>query len=141
MTSRMITMVGQWAFVNDQSDDACAACGTVFAVAGWVCATVGADGVVAGVVAAGGALFTATGEPATGVTATGADAGDVAAAGAGAGVLLPAVATVFAIATSVLCIPLRVAATDASCEGVSVVLAATEALNCVSVIASVFKVP
>jgi hypothetical protein len=134
MTSRMITMVGQWAFVNDQSDDACAACGTVFAVAGWVCATVGVDGVVAGVV---GALFTATGEPATGATATGADAGDV----AGAEVLLPAVATVFAIATSVLCIPLRVAATDASCEGVSVVLAETEALNCESVVASVFRVP
>ena len=143
MTSRMITMVGQWAFVNDQSDDACAACGTVFAVVGWVSATVGVDGavtdgVVAGVLGAvtGVGVITATGEPATGATATGADAGAVAGTE-----VLPAFAMVFAIATSVLCIPLSVTATDASCEGVSVVLAATDAPNCVSVAASVLRVP
>jgi hypothetical protein len=141
MTSKMITMVGQWALVKDQMDDACAVWGTVFAVAGCVCATAGADGVVAGVVAAAdpadpaavlGALFTATGEPVTGATATGADAG--------AEAPLPAVAIVFAIATSMPCMPLSVPATAVSCDGVSVVFAAIEASNCVSDAASVLNV-
>jgi hypothetical protein len=80
MTSRTITIVGQWALVKLQRDDACAVCGTaLFAagvVAGWVCATTVVDGVVVmaaigaepagmfGIVAADGALFTATDEPA-----------------------------------------------------------------------------
>ena len=143
MTSRMITMVGQWALVKDQMDDACAVCGTVFAVAGWVCATVGVDGVVAGAVR-GRSLDrcgrrgyrhrrTASG----GVTATGEDAGAVAGAEA---VVAARLRSVFAIATSVLPMPLSVAATAASCEGVSVVFAAIEAFNWVSVAASVFKV-
>jgi len=112
--------------VKDQSDDACAVCGTVFTVAGWVCATVGVDGVVAGVCA------TATGAVAGVFTATGAEAGTDA---------LPVVAIVFAIATSVLCMPLSVPCTAVCCEGVSVVFAASDVFNCESVAASVLSVP
>jgi hypothetical protein len=144
ITSRTITMVGQWAFVNDHSDEACAVCGTVFCVVGCVCATTGVDGVVAGAdpadtagvlgaVAVDG-VFTATDDPAACVTATGVDA-------TGATGALPAVAIVFAIATSVFCMPFNVDATVASCEGVSVVFATTDALSCVSIVASVLKVP
>ncbi len=143
MTSSTITMVGQWALVKVQMDDACAVCGTLLFAEGEVCAaTVGV--VVAGVcvacadpaaapgaVAVDGLLFTATGEPACCDVATGAEA---------AGALF-AVAMVFAIATSVLPMPLSVACTAASCEGASVVFAATELSNCVSVAASVLKVP
>ncbi len=139
MTSKTITMVGQWALVKDQMDDACAVCGTLLLLLGAVCAaTAGVDGAVAGACAAGAdapgagdadGLFTATGEPAGCAAATGAVAGT-----------LFAVAMVLAIATSVLCMPLSVVATAASCEGVSVVFAATEALNCVSDAASVLKV-
>jgi hypothetical protein len=135
MMSRMITIVGQWALVNDQSDDACAVCGTVFAVVGWVCATTGADGVVAGVVAAEGAVFTATGALGVTVTegevftATGEVAGCVVATGAEAAGVFWSSATVFAMATSVLPMPFNVACTAACCEGVSVVFAAIEAFN------------
>ena len=140
MTSRMITMVGQWALVKLHSDDACAVCGTVFAVAGWVCATTGADGAVAGAVPivgaepapadAAGDVFTATGELAGCVAATGAEA---------TGALftrLCSVAIVFVIATSVLPMPLSVACTAVSCEGVRVVFAAIDAFSWLSVAAS-----
>lgn len=144
-------MVGQWALVKLQSDDACAVCGTVFAVAGWVCATTGVGDVVAGAVlvvgdcavtgddpiamlgeVAGveGAVFTATGDVAGCVVATGAEAAGVLGA-------FCADATVFAMATSVLPMPFSVACTAVSCEGVSVVFAAIEAFNCPSVAASV----
>jgi hypothetical protein len=139
MTSRTITMVGQWALVKLQMDDACAVCGTVlFVVAGWVCAmtvvdgvavaaTIGADSAVVG----DGVLFTATGTLAGCVAAIGA----LFAAG-----LLPPFATSFAIATSVPCMPFNVACTAVSCEGVSVALVASEASNCVSIAASALKV-
>jgi hypothetical protein len=143
MTSRTITMVGQWALVKLQMDDACAVCGTaLFAGAGGVvvAAATGADPAAAGIlgiVAIDGALFAATGEPAGGVVATGADP----AAGAlFATALPPPFAISFAIATSVPCMPFNVACTAVSCDGVSVELETTEASNCVSVTASALKV-
>jgi hypothetical protein len=131
ITSRTITMVGQWALVKLQRDDAWAVCGTVLStVAGWVCATTVVDGVTGAPTA--GALF----------TAIGALAGCVAATGAlfATGLVPPPFATSFAIATSVPCMPFKVACTAVSCEGVSVVLVASEASNCVSIAASVLNV-
>jgi hypothetical protein len=149
MTSNMITIVGQWAFVNDQNDDACAVCavlltegvvptagvGVMFAATlGWVGAVAGIEGVL------GATLFTAGAE----LTATGADA-DVPLPVAPPAKLLPALplplVMLFAIATRVLCMPVSVACTVASCDGVSVVLTASDVFNCVSVAESVFKVP
>lgn len=105
---------------------------------------VSADGatatVGAGVVAAGACATGATGAEAAGAvlgkefTATGAD-GCATATGA-----VFALAMVFAIATRVLCMPLSVAATDASWLGVNVVFAASELSNWLSVAESVPKV-
>jgi hypothetical protein len=95
------------------------AAATVGDVAGAVLVDV--PGVVAAVlppVVADGAVFTATGDPEGCVVATGADAG-----------ALFAVAIVFAIATSVPCIPVSVVSTAVSCDGVRVVLAEIEVAN------------
>ena len=139
MTSKTITMVGQWALVKLQMDDTCAVCGTgLFAVAGWVCATTVVDGVAVAAttgadptVVGAGALFTATGALADCVTAIGA----LFATG-----LLPPFAMSVAIATSVPCMPFNVACTAVSCEGANVILVASEASNCVSVAASALNV-
>jgi hypothetical protein len=137
--SKMITIVGQCDFVNYHNDDACAVCGafevcvvgavTTGVVAVAVTCAVGAVAVVGLVMATGwlGEVFTATGELGWAV-ATGADAGAEA---------VPAFATVFAIATRVVCIPFSVASTDASCDGVSVVFAASDVLSWPSVVARV----
>jgi hypothetical protein len=140
ITSRTITMVGQWALVKLQMDDACAVCGTALFAEGDACA------VIAGVCAAIGAeLADAAGATATDggmlFTATGALAGCVTAIGAlFATELLPPFAMPVAIATSVPCMPFNVACTAVSCEGVNVILAASEASNCESVAASALNV-
>lgn len=143
MTSRMITIVGQCAFVNDHKDETCAVCGADGA-AGVVCAegavTAGAVAAagegepVLGAVAAEGAVFTATGAPVVGFAdATGVPADALPAP-------MFAVATVFAIATSVFFIPFSVVCTAASCDGVSVEFVASDVFNCESVAASVLNV-
>lgn len=129
-------MVGQWALVNDQSDEACAVCGTLFAVAGAAGVVAGAvttvgDWVVAalGAAAVEGAVFTATGEVAGWVDATGAET---------IGALF-AFEMVFAMATSVLPMPLSVFCTAIACDGVSVAFVASEAFNWPRVVASVLS--
>lgn len=146
MTSRMITIVGQWAFVKDQRDDACAVCGAV--AAGVVCATGAVTAGVAAAVgdaapvlgAAIGLVFAATGALGEALVATG-ELGNVVATGAEAGAeFAPALEMVSAIATRVLCIPFSVFCTAASCDGVSVEFDASDASNCESVAASVLSV-
>ncbi len=136
ITSNMITIVGQCAFVNDQKDDACAVCGAV--AAGVLCATGAA--VTAGVVAVVG-VFTATDLLGEGFVATG-ELGCVVATGAEAETgTLPALVMVFAIATSVLCMPVNVLCTTCCCADVNVEFTASELFNWVSIAASVLNVP
>jgi len=139
MTSRMITIVGQCAFVNDHKDDTCAVWGTDCDVGVVSAATVGVVAVVGAVApvpgAVVGAVFTATGDPVVGcVAATGAPADALPAEP------VFAVAIVFAIATSVPCMPFNVVCTAASCDGVSVEFDASDVFNWESVAARVLNV-
>ena len=129
ITRMTIAMVGQWAFVNDQNDDACAVCGTVLAGVTTVEGVVGIAG-VAGVDGADGvtAASGAEGDPALLFNAVdGLDEGVAAAIGAEAAVF--PVAIEFAIATSVLCMPLSVVATACCWVALMLGFATSDAFN------------